>query len=477
MPDGGAGTGQGPVDGGVTAPDAGVILFGGAGPWPLTNVSYTAADGILETPVVGTSTDETQNLWVATHDALYLLQPGQVKFRRFDASAGLHLATNPVTYCDTFGDKACPIQGAAAARGISEIVGGGSQEVFVGFYGVDETASLDGGILFPDWTDPDRHTGKMDRVRLTADGTLQVDRFDFVSGVSNEFWHDRTVDRLVFDHFIHKHDLYVGTNHGVTFLRPDRFRYPNPGERFDFVNLEWMADHLHPRVCYHSACGGTERDNQRMGDWRGLAFDGTGQLWVAGRWTAGLIAQDPRLDPNGTPDMMDWITRPGEAAYPKAFGDPYDAATTPVGSPAQPVFRPPQEGDPVDLSAVAVLPDGKVWFASGPYYSGVDDVAYGVAMFDGSAFTPFDPQANLGMGERNVRDIIALPDGRLVFAGPNTGLVIYNPANGSHVPLTAGGGIPDNAVNRLELDMMVNPPALHVSTNTGASVIRMLPSN
>jgi len=30
-------------------------------------------------------------------------------------------------------------------------------------------------------------------------------------------------------------------------------------------------------------------------------------------------------------------------------------------------------------------------------------------------------------------------------------------------------------VQRLELDAMVNPPALHVSTSSGATVIRRLP--
>jgi hypothetical protein len=40
--------------------------------------------------VVGVSTDEKQNLWVATTKALYLLVPGQTSFRRFDASSGLH---------------------------------------------------------------------------------------------------------------------------------------------------------------------------------------------------------------------------------------------------------------------------------------------------------------------------------------------------------------------------------------------------
>src|ERR1700738_3686947 len=72
----------------------------GPGPWPITNTTYGAANGILESPIVGTTTDESQNLWVATHQALYLLKSGESRFRRFSASEGLHLQSNPVSYCD-----------------------------------------------------------------------------------------------------------------------------------------------------------------------------------------------------------------------------------------------------------------------------------------------------------------------------------------------------------------------------------------
>ena len=74
-----------------------------------------------------------------------------------------------------------------------------------------------------------------------------------------------------------------------------------------------------------------------------------------------------------------------------------------------------------------------------------------------------------------VQDIVALPDGRLVFAGPSTGLVFYDPATGASKAMRAGQGIPDDRVVQLELDTMVSPPALHVSTYGGAAVIRVFP--
>jgi len=438
------------------------ISFGGPGPWPLDNVTYGAEQGLLEQPVVGSSTDETQNLWVATHRALYLLKPGWTRFQRFDEKSGLHLPGNPVAYCDDHfggGDRSCPILGAAADPGVSEIVGGGTDEVFVGYYGYDEGTG--------DWADPNRHTGKLDRVRLQPDGTLKVERFDLVStNHGGQYWHNRTVMRMTYDHFFHPHELYVGTNHGVDRLLPDRYRIPGPGEWFDLPNLEYMGDHLHARVCFHAPCDNTE-SNQRMGDWRGLALTPKGELWTAGRWTAGLI--------RWSEDLVDWYMRPGDLAFAAAFGDPYPLSPNDQGFENEPVFHPDShtEGDPVNLSAVTVAPDGRAWFASGAYYGG--DVSYGIAVWLGRSFRRYKPVEDLGLPENNVRDLVALPDGRLVLAFPNSGLAFWNPQTSDVKVLHMGQGLLDDHVTRLELDTRVSPPALYVSTDKGVTVLRKLP--
>ena len=148
---------------------SGAKPFGGPGPWPLDNRVHGAAQGILESPVIGASTDEAQNLWVATHAALYLLKPGEARFRRIAAADGLHLQSNPVRYCDSWApDHACPILGAAADPGITEIAGGAAGEVFVGYAG-----NTDGS---GDYTDPNRHTGALDRVRLNGDAIQERSR-------------------------------------------------------------------------------------------------------------------------------------------------------------------------------------------------------------------------------------------------------------------------------------------------------------
>jgi hypothetical protein len=462
-------------------PDAGP-KFGGPGPWPIKNVEYGFAEGIKEMPVVGVSTDETQNLWVATNAALYLMKPGETRFHRFTASDGLHLQTNPVCYNDSDfqgGDKSSKICGAAADPGISTIVGGGDNEVFVGYYGFHDWTALDptGNPSNGSWWDAYRHTGKLDRVRLQADGKLEVVRFDMVSTNSAQFWENRSVWRLVYDHFIHPHELYVGTDHGVDKISPDKWK-PNVGWFLSPENEpSWMSDHLHPRACFHAAC--VDDSNQRLGDWRGLALDANGDLWVGGRWAAGQIKY--------TADNTNWFNNPRnpktkESAFGVTFGDPYFGCSE--GATTRPIFCPPQEGDFVNISAVAVDKHGVTWWSSGSLFNDPADVNYGIASFAPPGapppavpwhFTYYDPIRDVGMAETNVRDMLALPDGRLVVAGPNTGLVIWDPHTGKHTSIRAGQGIPDDGVMGLQLDTMVDPPALQVATRGGAAVLRILP--
>ncbi len=444
------------------APDAGTPdagpQFGGAGPWPLANETFGSAQGIQESPVVGMSTDEAQNLWVATNTALYLMKPGDTSFKRYSSADGLHLMDNPEMIHEDSCNSTAVVPGAAVSPGISTIVGGSAGEVFVGYFGTLAVAG--------DCTDPaaDRHSGKLDRVRLRADGTLEVARFDLASaGFGLNFWHNRTVLRMVYDHVHHPHTLYVGTDHGVDLILPDKYRPPNPGEWSGLPILESMGDHLHPSVCVGvSGCPLVGEGNQRMGEWRGLAISPVdGDLWVAGRWSAGKIRWDP-LGP------LHWEhDRSGAEAFSFAFGDP--AATNP------PVFPVAAEGEIVSLTAVAAAPDDTTWWGNKDIFGNPGERDRGVASFTpGKGFTYYNP-ADLGMSEQAVQDIVALPDGRLVLAGPSTGLVFYDPATKRHVALRAGQGIPDDRVTQLELDTMVDPPALHVSTFGGAATLRVFP--
>ncbi len=491
-PGGGTGTDAGtpppdagPGDAGVPdagPPDAGPpskAVFDTPGPWPVANVTYGSAEGIQESPVVGVSTDEpvrnadgkiTQNLWVATNSALYVMRPGDTKFTRFDGNDGLHLPGFPAASCDDSAGKLspCPL-GEAAPPGINEIVGGGSGdgydgEVFVGYFGYHDWSPTDGTQQ-----DSARHSGKLDRVRLKVDGSgklsLEVVRLDMVSNNTVQFWHNKTVYKMVYDHRINPHELYVGCDHGVTKISPDKWK-PSVGWFLSENNQQvWMSDHLHPRACFHQVCNGDS--NLRLADWRGLGIDANGDLWVAGRYAASRIryAADNRI----------WWQTPrpdGSVVNDPSFGDPYNGNC----SGNRPIFCAPMEGDPVNLSAVAPAPDGRVWFASGILFNEPADVNYGIAVWQPHGpFTYYDPVNDAGMAEANVRDMLMLPDGRLVLAAPNSGLTFWDPATGKHSSIRAGQGIPDDRVLRIQLDTMVDPPALHVATRGGAAVLRVLP--
>jgi len=391
----------GPVDAG---PHPGSTAFGTKGPWPIANVEYGYADGIGETPVVAISTDElvvkegggtSPEPVVATNQALYVLKPGEKTFRRFDAADGLHLQSNPVCYDDSSfvgGDRSRNICGAAFDPGISEIVGGGPNEVFVGYYG-RHTWDVNDGL----WSDPDRHTGKLDRVRLVSTpgkpDSLEVVRFDMVSGVSVEFWHNKTVWKMVYDHFKNPHELYAATDHGVDKFSPDLWRPTIPGRgstrrRTTAVDERPPA----PGACYHHYCKDEDPD-QRLGDFRGLPRR-KGRSLGGGRWAAGKIRY--------LADNSEWYITPRsndhQSAFDPAFGDGYDGNC----SGNRPVFCAPLEGDVVNLSAVTVAKDGKVWFASGTLYTRwPTDVPYGIAAWDGRQFTYYDPVRDVGVPEES----------------------------------------------------------------------------
>ena len=122
---------------------------------------------------------------------------------------------------------------------------------------------------------------------------------------------------------------------------------------------------------------------------------------------------------------------------------------------------------------------GKVWFASGTLFNEPKDVPYGIASVENPGMhdkiTYYDPIRDVGLSDSDVRDLLALPDGRLVVAGLHSGLVIWDPVTGAKTSIRAGKDLPSDRVLRIQLDTMVDPPALLVATQGGAAVIRVLP--
>jgi hypothetical protein len=415
---------------------------------------------------VDVATDEAQNRWIATPTALYLATPGGA-LRRYDARDGLHLGAasglppGPVGWvktCDDVplvGDAPCSgkvIWGGATAYGIFSLAGGGPNEVFVGYHGAKTPGLTCESDPDPDWCDPLIHSGKIDRVRLNADGSIAVDRFDYwENDLGLRYWHNRSPFRLLYDHLTHPGTLYSANDHGIDITFPDHFKPYAPPQSLDAWQDAYFGDHAHAVVCVPVPCA-QPGSGTRAGDWRGLALDAQGRLWHAGEWTAGLIPWNP--------NPVSWWTG---WTFDAAFGDPYVYAPG-TGFENEPVFKVPAEGDPVYLTAVSVCPDGRVWFAS----SGPTAVNDTVAVWNGSAFRTFDARA-LGLAERGVQDLVCLPDGRIVLAGVTSGAAVYDPSTGASKPLD---GLPSARVLRLGVDATVTPFSLLVSTDAGAAVLR-----
>jgi hypothetical protein len=433
------------------APDAGTSHVPGgwgAGPWPTVPLAvYDSAQGLLEAPL-SASTDEQQNIWVVTTAALYLLRPGEQRFHRFTAADGLHVGpgyTEPPDFTLVIGG------GAGLGKG----------ECFVGYYFHDtHDPPTSKTPVAHTANDPVAHMGKMDQVLPRADGTLEVRRYDFHNSNNGFYYETRTIMSGIYDHFAHPGELYVGTNHGVIRVLPQKWRLPQTTQEASFplgVERTWYADHVHPWVCEGGPCSDLSLP-PTFGDWFGLTLTDGGLLWMAGLTSAGAIHWKEAL--------ADWVQswKPVNPFDP-AFGDPYP------GNP--PVFEPPREGDPVNLRAVAVTPDGTVWFASGA----VEDwrgATYGLAAWDGKRFTYVDPGA-IGSPDGDILELVALPDGRLVLGLPNTGLLVWRPGDPKGHRLTSKDGLPGDRIGRLYLDRMVDPPALYVPTDNGLAVLRKVP--
>ena len=104
----------GPVDAGPDAHKIGGLGLGALPSSPLT--IYGSAQGLLESPI-SASVDESENLWVVTTQALYVLTPGARVFRRYTAQDGLHVGP-----------------GYTEPPDFTLVEGGGKDECFVGYY-------------------------------------------------------------------------------------------------------------------------------------------------------------------------------------------------------------------------------------------------------------------------------------------------------------------------------------------------------
>jgi hypothetical protein len=436
----------GPPDAGPAAHHIGGLGVGAFPGGPLT--IYGSAQGLLEAPI-SASVDESENLWVVSDKALYLLQPGARVFRRYTAQDGLHVGP-----------------GYTEPPDFTLVEGGSPNECFVGYYARDTNTSMFPGAHMQN--DPWAHMGKMDQVKLDPQsGRLTVNRYDLRNSNDGHYYETRTIMSMVYDHFQHPGNLYVGSNHGVTRIIPAKYFPPRHLQDDPFNTADekvWYADHVHPWVCMGGPCS-TGRAST-FGDWFGLTLAADGRLWMGGLTNAGAVHYREIMHP-------DWIySWAGFNPFDPAFGDPYPDQA--------PVFLPPREGDPVNIRGVAVTPDGTVWFASGEV-EGWRGPTYGLAAWTenpqhhGSGHFSYVDPTSLGSIEYNILELQALDDGRLVLGFPNSGLLSWNPSERRGHRITLRDGLPGERIGRMSLDRMHSPPILLVPTDGGLAMMRQVP--
>ena len=393
-----------------------------AGPWPVTDLTiYTAAHSLNGT-IIDASPDDAQNIWAVTPDALYVLRPGQATFRRFTAADGLHVQT----YTD-------PATGQVTVSDITATVGGRANEVFVGYRGYEETIPPPAPppCCEPnaDFSDPRWHLGQADKVTLSADGTIQVRRYEFLCDVSTNCWEERSTRRMIFGHSgTAAGHLFIGFDHG-----------------FDHIFNDTWGDHTHVQTFWHYPDG---REVQRMGNQYGLALFPNGDVLSAGAYGVGTQPWNP--------DPKAWVNERFIWAF-TTFGPAtaYNAGEHDLIVP---------EGYREDNRGAAVTPDATAWWVSPR--TGLSSYNHAAAPFNYSTIRNY---ANVpGLPATGLMDIAADPDGTLWIVDSGGRLLRFDP---TALTVQVWPGV--SGVRRVVMDTTVTPRALYVSMGSqGLAVIR-----
>ena len=256
------------------APDA-----GSPAPQRLAAVTFPTASGWtfygpssgLPQRVLGVTTDGDGNLWVAGgEEGLFLLRPGEARFRAFGLSDGLH----PYGYLPNGADAPGPHH-----LEVLSVAGAGPGTVFVGYGGKPGCED--------DWDgpapDPSVYkSGDVDRVTLAGDA-LQVVHYDLFSGpgvVAAELRGREklcSVYRIAVD--MAAGTAWFGANHGFAM---GKLRFGGAPGCNGQLGCTGALEHVHPAV---NAWGDEARTQAILltGDYRGVAVNpATHDAWFAG---------------------------------------------------------------------------------------------------------------------------------------------------------------------------------------------------
>jgi hypothetical protein len=255
-------------------------------------------------PILDVSSDAAGNVWAISPERLFVLPVGQPQAQSFGVSDGIHL--EPFTGPD----------GSSQVTWLTAVAGAGPGELYLGYQGYES----DNPYLDPLAVRP---LGNGDRAVWDATtGRLQVHRYKFRCVVEvSRCWENRSVRRIVVGRrgLARGHALF-GFNHGATH-----------------VHRDLLGDHVHPQIAWVSGASRTVR----YGEQRALAIVDDGTMWIGSRYGVGRM--------NAEADPIAWVGARFQTAFTRNTVD--HGLEVPWG------YTEHNE-------AIALTPDGSVWFAS-----------------------------------------------------------------------------------------------------------------
>ena len=453
FPDAGAGT----PDAGT--PDAGTPDAGIPTPPPTTRGDWTFYSAAQGGPlrVYGVSADEGGNIWVAGgEEGLFLLQPGQTRFRRFTMDDGLR----PYGYML---DGSAPA-GTRYLKVIS-VAGGPPGVAFVGYEGKKPASGMpncedewDQAPVSGRTPDPSIYkSGDADRVTLTATG-IQVVHYDLSTGPNKVSSEPRgrekicNILRIAYDS--RNKSVWFGGNHGFAWGKADFAGYSCAPGTWDY-GCAGVMEHVHPAL---NAWNSNRTRAVLLTDlYYGVSVAANGDVWVGGANRTTRF----RYGTNGNNYWKAQVETEGSSYVWNRIDIWPDA----VGEPSMPTVQ--QRVDDM-VSGIAVMSDQSVWVGS---------FQRGMALLDANGQRLRTLSTELVDGFGYVGAIAADPVDESVWAGASWGGGLSR-VRGATVVKYGTGVLPDHLVwtriTDVQVDRFSTPRRVLVafdgSSNTPATI-------
>ncbi len=333
-------------DGGT--PDAGTPPPVTSGDWTF----YSTAQG-GPSRVYGVSADEGGNIWVAGgEEGLFLLQPGQTRFRRFTMEDGLR----PYGYML---DGSAPA-GTRYLKVIS-VTGGPPGVAFVGYEGKKPASGMP--TCEDEWDqaqaagrtpDPSIYkSGDADRVTLTATG-IQVAHYDLSTGpnkiAAEPYGREKVCNVLRIAYDSRNKSVWFGGNHAFAWGKADFPGYTCAPGTWEY-GCAGVMEHVHPAL---NAWNSTRTRAVLLTDsYYGVSVASNGDVWFGGANRTTRF----RYGTNGNNYWKAQVETEGSSYVWNRIDIWPDAVT----EPAMPTVQ--QRVDDL-VSGIAVMSDQSLWVGS-----------------------------------------------------------------------------------------------------------------